>query len=82
MDMMGLRLGAIVEAYSPRNISDEEARMIGKQTTVEKDGFRIVVTRRYKDYHACLEDQTSTWGCGKTIDEAVESFLRNKRSNP
>lgn len=37
----------------------------------------IVITRRYKDFHACIEGQAGIWGCGSTESEAVGEMLRS-----
>jgi len=37
----------------------------------------ITITKRFGDYHACLENHTGIWGCGKTIHEAIGSVIMN-----
>jgi hypothetical protein len=47
-------------------------------TPSEAAPTKIVVTRRFADYHAAIDGTDGRkWGCGKTIDEAVGSLVRN-----
>ena len=38
--------------------------------------MRILVTKRTADFHACVENQTEVWGCGKNVDEALGGLIR------
>lgn len=44
---------------------------------LRKDLRTITVTSRSDDFHACLEDYTGVWGCGKTTDEAIGNLVRS-----
>lgn len=47
-------------------------------TPSEVTAAKIVITRRFADYHAAIDGTNGCkWGCGKTIDEAVGSLVRN-----
>jgi hypothetical protein len=37
--------------------------------------IKIKVTKRYADYHACIDGQEGFWGCGKSVDEAIGSVI-------
>jgi hypothetical protein len=39
----------------------------------------IHVRQRSTDWHACIDGDTTRWGCGSTIEQAVESVLRCHR---
>jgi hypothetical protein len=40
----------------------------------------ITVKRRFSDYHASIDGSgEAQWGCGKSIDEAVGSVVRNQQ---
>jgi hypothetical protein len=39
-------------------------------------GFaEIIVTRRERDFHACLKDHPGIWGCGRSHYEAVGNVI-------
>lgn len=38
--------------------------------------MKIVVTKRTDDWHACLENNTAIWACGKSLDEAIGDLIR------
>lgn len=47
-------------------------------TPSEAAPTKIVITRRFADYHAAIDGTNGCkWGCGKTIDEAVGNLVRN-----
>lgn len=37
---------------------------------------KIVITKRYSDYHACPEGEPGCWAAGKTIDDAIGNLVR------
>lgn len=37
---------------------------------------RIVITRRWSDWHACIEGESGKWGCGRTPEGAVAELRR------
>jgi hypothetical protein len=38
--------------------------------------MRIILTKRAEDFHCHLEGSLETWSCGKTVPEAVCTFLQ------
>lgn len=48
-----------------------------KPVEIEHAITTIVVKRRSGDYHACINGNECFWGCGKTIEEAIGSVLKN-----
>jgi hypothetical protein len=64
--------GAAVYADEPDDhLTDESA---------EPAPIGITVKRRFSDYHASIDGSNETqWGCGKSIDEAVGSVVRNQQ---
>ncbi len=36
----------------------------------------IIVTRRSKDFHACIDGQVDMWSSGKTANEAIGNLIR------
>lgn len=53
------------------------AILLGKdRTRKNKSTIKIVVTKRYSDYHACPEGEPTCWAAGKTPDDAIGNLVR------
>lgn len=72
--------------FAPKNRGDRLRRVYPTGTaqggTVEttcSNPFRIRVTRRSSDFHACIDGHPELWSCGSTPDAAIGACVRAHR---
>lgn len=59
------RFGLLLIAAAIEEMDDEETRTTS-----------IIVTRRSDDFHACVENESEFWACGKTPNAAIGNLIR------